>query len=911
MYSKRVSLTRSAGISTARLPRSHAPSPIECLESRIVPAALLFGIGTGLHKTVVHLIDSTGDEVDVSISGHGFFNITLDGQKQNHADIDNISIEGATAGSRLTVSVESREMGGGLFPTVTPGATNVNSITSDYTGAMKGIWLRSVSVQDIDLGTVGLSGGLVLDVTNASRADHINESAMHASGSQYTPVAPGIDLNAVTLASAGTIAIRGQMVPVGDGGTNDFDGAIDVTGALNHLVGANSTLYGSVNAGTLGGVMVGQLEGSLNSTGDMTLDLKSVDSNVTVTVGGNLNLRLGYSSGNVSYESGLFGSITVGGDVSGLAPGNTDPIMVRGDFTGSLNATGDIASLAIVAGSGTTKGMFTGTLGSAGNIGDVSAQGGFTGHTDDGGNSFSSVSANGSIGNISSQGTNSGTFSAGGNIGNISSIVNGHAADAISGATFDAQGSIGSILAQSFNGAAIRSTSIHSIAGDVGDTMAIVTNLTGSDAITGATYGAAFGTVGNVTAMSAGGNGISDLSISANSVLSISGTAGISSSGDGIQQSTVVANSSIGDVTGTAMGVNGANGINTLSLQVNGVFFNDNILSQESNRASIGDIHGVTAGVGNGIIGLTTVSSGGIHSVLGEATSSQGASGIASSNVNASGSIGGITGTTQGTGSGITDLTAATQGSIDGIVGSAFVEFGNHGIANTTVTARFGITSITGTSGGLSGASGIINSGFTADLIGDVIANAYGQGESHGIDGTSFTAGSIGNITANSNFGGAEAIANAHFNSSQVGLITVQSSGDTDHSIVGSTIGTDSPFFNYGGVVSDRSVDLAFDTTGGQGTIGTISIGGNFDAAALSGVTNLGHFSVAGSVQGLVGNGAVNSTMGDTITVGDELDSSVTFNYANYLGTPNGMIAGVSQAAGYNSGMVDIVGGGV
>lgn len=458
--------------------------------------------------------------------------------------------------------------------TVTSGTTNVNSITSNYTGTMLGLNLMSVEVQNLDLGNVSLTGGLNLSVANALRADLLNQKALSAGGTAYEAVTPGLDLHNINLASAGSITISGAVGHAGDDfSTNDFDGAINVAGRLANLVGANSVLHGSVTAGTLGGVQVGQLHGSLASTGDMTLDLKTLNADVTVNVGGDLHLRLGYANGSVSDTSGLFGTINVDGNVSGLGavklptltkgilktngegPGALAPINVRGTFAGSLHAGGDVADLLIVAGSGVTTGQFTGMLSSEGNIGNISAERGFSG----GKESFdfvnaSSVSANGNIGNISSLGTNSGSFFAGGSIGNITSTVTGRFADAIAGAVFVAQGTIGDISATSFNGSAIRDSWVASYGGDIGQTEAVVTNLTGSDAIANVSYTALLGGVDHVYAFSAGGTGINGLHITADRVQDLAGVAGISSFGDGIRASSVVSNTTIGQVEGVAQG---------------------------------------------------------------------------------------------------------------------------------------------------------------------------------------------------------------------------------------------------------------------------------------------------------------------------------------------------------------------
>ena len=67
----------------------------EPLESRV----LFSGIGTGFNKKSVSFIDAWGDSVLVKLiggPGAGKFNITLDGGANNHADIQNITLNNKT-----------------------------------------------------------------------------------------------------------------------------------------------------------------------------------------------------------------------------------------------------------------------------------------------------------------------------------------------------------------------------------------------------------------------------------------------------------------------------------------------------------------------------------------------------------------------------------------------------------------------------------------------------------------------------------------------------------------------------------------------------------------------------------------------------------------------------------------------
>ena len=240
-----------------------------------------------------------------------------------------------------------------------------------------------------------------------------------------------------------------------------------------------------------------------------------------------------------------------------------------------------------------------------------------------------------------------------------------------------------------------------------------------------------------------------------------------------------------------AAGVFGIERHRRLSRSSHGRFFADRHSGFGEESASIGQIHGVTNGDGNGIIGLQVRSSGGIAGILGETISDRGASGLANSNVFASGSnIGEIIGGTQGTGSGITGLTAgAANGRIAAIIGSAFVEFGQHGIENTSADA-FQISVIQGTGGGAQGADGIKGSNFGGAFLPSISGESHSDGTGHGIEATSFNANTIGPVTAKPFSNNGEAITTSQFNAPNVGLVTATNYNGNSHTITASTLGT-------------------------------------------------------------------------------------------------------------------------
>ena len=885
----RASFLTSDSLNTPPPARRERFTDIECLESRIAPAQVLpslpsLAIGDGLHKTAVSFTDADGDLVKVTLAGGGHFDIKLDGLTKSFSDIDNINITDAKASSVLTVTVTSKVASGG---TVTPGFTNINSITSSFAGTIKSINLNSAEVQDINLGSVKLRGGLTLDVTKAAKADMMNQRAANKLGMTYTAITPGLDFNNVTLDSADSITIRGSATTDAQL-ANDFDGAIVVTNGLNKLIGTRSSLNGSLSAGTLGGVVVAHLNGGLNTTGDMTLDVRELDANAFVTVGGDLNLRLGYAGASAVSGSGLYGHVSVAGNVSGLAKGSLDAVNVRGNFAGILNAGGDVASVVLVSGAGAgnmqldngvSNGQFTGTLTAGGNIGNISAQQGYS--------SSAFIASNGSIGDISSLGTNSGTFAADGSIGKIVANVMAPGRAALAGASFNGQEGIGTITATSFNGVAVTDSTFESESGDIGETMARVTNLTGGDAIHGVTYSAPSGTVNDIGGFSAGANGIVDLHVNAVQVRDVAGVAGPSSHGTGFSDSTVTALDSIGDVAGVALGSKGIDGLARVTLLVEGSNFPNfgRSFGFSKEGGTIGNISGHTGGSGSGITELNATAPSHIGDVEGTADT-RGHSGISDSHLTTNGSIASLTGTTDGMGDGLSK-TSVNTGYIGAIRGAA-----------------------SGTASGNGIASIIVNAGNIESISG----SASHRGGS-GISESSFSAYSIGTVDASGGYNGSAAIDSSDIFASQIGLITANGS----YGILGGHIGNGSYSFHYEGISSNSTVNTSIDTTGGRGSIGSINIGGDFIGATLGGVHTLQSFSVSGAVTGTVGNSFVNeinpndhSLVASTIHVGDEAHSDVTFQFQEYQGSPAAYTGYGSNSGprevGYSSGNITLTG---
>ncbi|HEX4085493.1 MAG TPA: hypothetical protein VHY22_11315 [Chthoniobacteraceae bacterium] len=416
----------------------------EPLESRV----LFSGIGNGFNKKSVTFTDAWGDTVLVKLIGPGKFDITLDGGAPNHADIENITINGnASSKSVLDVYVKphhltlSQASKGGqtiygdpnrvIYATTTaqqiftPGFVQIGGIYA--TTNLRGITLNGADFQNIDVsGSIGtgtttfhgathsLAGGIAVDIGDTQFRSGLLNDPVQAIGFGNISVTGSVD----------SLILRGRTDTPS---SNNMVGSITIGGSLTSIDARYSNLLAPISATSIGSMFVNNILANVTTTGAIgQLDADNLVASVTA----------GGAIGNVVLTGSLTGTLD-GGTIGGFS--------VNGNFTGLLEATGSIAG-PVVINSGTaftgTIESLTGSVGLTGGIllsqastpfsGQVSAPGGSIGSVTAGFFSDADIIASGGIGAITSNATSAtvtsgivnSVFQAGtGGIGNITSVA--------------------------------------------------------------------------------------------------------------------------------------------------------------------------------------------------------------------------------------------------------------------------------------------------------------------------------------------------------------------------------------------------------------------------------------------------------------------------------------------------------
>ncbi|MCP9859372.1 MULTISPECIES: DUF4347 domain-containing protein [unclassified Cyanobium] len=307
-----------------------APSFVNPKEDGSKPPQVNTGIKPGTFVTSALYLDSTGDLVDIKLTGKGSFKLALAGGLTNLADALSLELKGTDANSGLSISVtpiqQSINAGSitsansttglaqvsGLYNRMySPGYTNLDRIfTGARNGAIGDIELTAAIVNNIDLSghsigsieldtgytplvdrvnttTLGSSSGITTTVTGntitgnttgdgeivdfAIIDDDANISA-GGGGNAYRPTTGLIDLGNVTAKSIDRLIINGSIsAPTGDpndksGNTNDIRGVVNVSGRIGSIEARRSRLDGTVRAGSIGNVVLGRIDGTVTTT---------------------------------------------------------------------------------------------------------------------------------------------------------------------------------------------------------------------------------------------------------------------------------------------------------------------------------------------------------------------------------------------------------------------------------------------------------------------------------------------------------------------------------------------------------------------------------------------------------------------------------------------------------------------
>jgi hypothetical protein len=403
----------------------------------------------GFNRKSVTFTDAWGDSVLVRLVGGpsgARFNIALDGGAPNHADIQNITINGkATAATVLQIYVKPKafklaetytggvKIVGDPLKTVyavgnskigfTPGLVQIGSI--DATTALRGININGGDFQDIsDTGTYGigvghtmpkhglphaLPGGIAVDMSDAQ----------FRGGLLYDPFKSVGFGNIYSAGPIGALTLRGRT---DSPSSNNLNGSIVVHGAVGSIDARFSDVLAPITATSIGSATFNEVLANVTTTAA----IGSFDANNLVA-----SVTAGTTIGNLSLTGSLLGTATATGFSS---------VSVNGNFTGLLDATASgIGNLEINSGT-----AFTGTVQATGNIGSVTlsqAATPFSGQVVATGNigaitagffSNAAITAGGSIGKVTSNSTSASvtsgivnsTFESGAaGIGNISSVA--------------------------------------------------------------------------------------------------------------------------------------------------------------------------------------------------------------------------------------------------------------------------------------------------------------------------------------------------------------------------------------------------------------------------------------------------------------------------------------------------------
>lgn len=716
---------------------------IEALEPRL----LLSGIGTGINKKSVKFEDASGNLVTVKLL-HGVkgasFNISLDGSAVNFADIDSLTIHNGGSKATLAISVTEAKISSGKTLLYSNGISTVNHIYGDGTigaNGLKGISSLGAVLEDVSLAGVSI-GSLAMSTGEAGIFDK-------AHGTNYSDV---IDFGSITAANISNLSLSG--VHGAAGVSNDFNGPINISGALGHITGADATLNGTLDANSVGGMNLLGIAGNVNvvnGVGDIFIG-HGLTGSLTAESFGNVTIAGGNFTGQIQSIDGNIGNVTLVSNISQfsgkLLSSNSIGNLRAGSYSNAdVEANGDILSITSTAtaanpNSGISNSVFNakdGGIGSVvssdsitdsqfyaqdGNIGPVTVtQGGLSGDTLTAlsvGNLTSNLdisnvnvhAISGSIGNIQSKagGISGSVFDDATAIGNVDAALD------ITDSTFIATGSIGHINSQ-FGG-----ISDDTITGDhIGDGIYalsanndisgvyVTATAEGMDSIlskTGSisddTFHSVNGSIGNVDA---------NQDISGNTFVADGSIGNLTSHLGDISRDKVLAGS-VGDISSFAgihkvMVTTTNGGVGNISTQTVGI--EDVTIDSQVGISSITVASSLHDGISDSVFTAETGSIGAVTSVARE-------NGITGSTFLAHGNIDVVNGKGT-TGSGINDTSiTATTGDIAGVVGTS-VSSGN-GLDSVSAFAGGTISAITGSA---AEGDGIVDSQFSGNTgLGDI-----------------------------------------------------------------------------------------------------------------------------------------------------------------------------------------------
>lgn len=695
--------------------------------------------------TDVSYTDSGGNLVRVNVTGPIVplqigFTIELAGLAENNADATRINLLGLTANNGLQISVTPQLLpnaGPGFNNIYSAGYTNVAFLSAERDSAFPtipattnigSIHTSSAVINSIRLVDVAIAN-VTLDPGRATYIDRINttNNQQAADSTFYNPVAGLVDIGGIEAAAMDSLVVNGAISavtgnPYDTSVTNDIRSIINVKGRIGSIVGLRTSISGAVRADSIGSVRVANISGEIttrNSLQSMSINLPAQFKGF-INCAGHLHLGFPMSDGAL-----ITGQIRAGRGISGSVRQLTlnredfsDTIYIPQNFTGSLTNTNADAFIANIE----VDGIAALSIFSAGDVNNIVA------------NEFDGnfvVEAKGSVGNIdASSGSFEGHITAGQNIGNVKAvrsmlgtlIAGGNVGriECVEGTVESLSVQAGGDIAGMYAYRGMLSTSVVA-KGNLGDIEVPVAGLT-----------LCYLRAANISDIRVRDGSLQNVSIiSEGAVGNVSAFGSVQ--GFGIGDTSIVAQSSVGNITGNA---HTGSGIRALKV--------------ECKFGGVGDVTGTSAGefgqlAGDGIIDCNIVCLRQIGSITG---TSAGGYGIRDSKFISSG--GGIAGiSASGWLDGMNNTTVVIFKNVDIVIGES--KHTGSGIIDSSITSTNGTIGIVNATGGAVEGSGMSSVRLQATNeqlggIGPVSATCGANGQ-HGLNAVTIHGTSIESVS--------------------------------------------------------------------------------------------------------------------------------------------------------------------
>ena len=392
-------------------------------------------VSPGEWVNTANYFDANGDRVAISLTGGGFFQLSLAGGATDGADATALILKDLSSSSdlaitvtpeRLTINAGSIDDGaGGLYNRLySPGYTTINKISAESGSTSIGsIRLSStivnqLSLEDLAIDSIILDTGYttftdrvntsspgniniskpsitIENVTAAAELEVFDESPTGTGNNSYNPVTGLVDVGSITAHSIGTLAVNGAIsaatadpydpLPI----TNNIRGIIEVTTSIGRIEAQRSALTGTIRAASIDAINIGLVQGEITTTAAAKQLTIKLDSQFRGFINAAGHLNLGFNFNYIQPNSTppekevIFGEIHAGGGISGTASSLDDALLLPNNIynlyrhTGSALTNLGASALGQTISNGIADVHFNGSgnarLISEGDIGDITA----------------------------------------------------------------------------------------------------------------------------------------------------------------------------------------------------------------------------------------------------------------------------------------------------------------------------------------------------------------------------------------------------------------------------------------------------------------------------------------------------------------------------------------------------------